>query len=496
VIREDTARRSWTSFSAFGAIGATLLVLAPAALAGGVGQWTQVTGPAENIDEVGVARAPGGSLHVAWPNHAGANEAITHTKFSPGGKKLSQNTVVAGWASMNNSIELVQRPGGGPLVALWGGIRSTSPGETFFGELAASSSVNGGASWGAPTPYASGTFPGNFAYAGTGVGAAAGSGKLVAGTGDADNGYSFGPNSSWPAFSSGGCCIYHPEVAIDQGKVLGAWYSNRANQTGLFARTLGAAAPTGPVTYVPGSSEGNHASSVNGNDRTGLIARQGGGLYLGYLQGYPTAKRILLWRFGGGAPKTVATANQGADHADLAGIANGPGGRLWVFWYQDHGSFFASRTNPAATKVGGIVEIPPPRGGDFAFGLWGEGSNGPLDLLANIVKTSGADAVWQTQALPGLLVTVQGAQVVGNQSRLTSQSVGGGGHPQAVNPSVVFTVTDAGDPLASASVNVAGVGTKATNASGKASFQLGKGTHKVQVHKGGYAPATLTVKVG
>jgi hypothetical protein len=492
--------RRWAGFSGFSALSAVLamLVLAPAALAGGVGQWTQVTGPAENTDEVGVARAPDGSLHVAWPNHAGATESIRHTKFSSNGAKLSQNTVVAGWASMNNSIELVQRPGGGPLVALWGGIRSTSPGEKFFGQLAASSSLNGGVSWGAPTPYASGAFPGNFAYAGSGVGAAAGPGKLVAGTGDADNGYSFGPNSPWPAFvSSGGCCIYHPEVAVDQGgKVLGAWYSNQTGSYGLFARTLGPLGPSGPITYVPGSSEGNRTSSVNGNDRTGLIARKGGGLYLGYLQGYPSAKRILLWRFGAGAPKTIATANQGADHADLAGIANGPGGRLWVFWYQDHGSFFASRTNPAATQAGGIVEVKPPRGADFAFGLWGEGSNGPLDLLANISKTSGADAVWQTQALPGLLVTVKGAQVVGAQSRLTSHSVGGSVHRAAVNPSVTFTVTDAGDPLAGASVNVVGVGTKATNAAGQTSFQLAKGKHKVQVHKGGYTPATLTVKVG
>ena len=75
-----------------------------------------------------------------------------------------------------------------------------------------------------------------------------------------------------------GCCIYHPEIAIDQqGKVLGAWYSNQTNEHGLFARALRAAGPTGPIAYVPGSSEGNRASSINGNDRTALIARKGGG---------------------------------------------------------------------------------------------------------------------------------------------------------------------------------------------------------------------------
>ena len=83
-------------------------------------------------------------------------------------------------------------------------------------------------------------------------------------------------------------------------------------------------------------------------------------------------------------------------------IAAAPAGRLWVFW-KDGGTVFARRSNKAATKFGATRSIRAPGGSATSiFNLAGEGSRGPLDLLALADPSSGPLANYHQRILPGL----------------------------------------------------------------------------------------------
>ena len=64
-------------------------------------------------------------------------------------------------------------------------------------------------------------------------------------------------------------------------------------------------------------------------------------------------------------------------------LARGPDGRLWVMW-EDSSQLYAARTNRSANKVGAIVRVGTPPGTSTLWDDFGEGSLGPLDLLAHV----------------------------------------------------------------------------------------------------------------
>ena len=100
------------------------------------------------------------------------------------------------------------------------------------------------------------------------------------------------------------------------------------------------------------------------------------------------------------------------------------------------------------------------------YELDGEGSAGPLDLVAN-----DGQGLWHQQVWPRLQVAAKRA-----------------------GKAIVFTVTDAGDPVAAAKVKVGGK-TLTTAANGQATLAnaLG-GKVKASASKAGYAAATTTVR--
>ena len=89
---------------------------------------------------------------------------------------------------------------------------------------------------------------------------------------------------------------------------------------------------------------------------------------------------------------------------------------------------FARRTNKAATRFGPVVTIKPPASTSSVWKLKGEGTRGPLDLLA-AVSTGSSLAAWHTQVLPPLSI---GAKKGADD--------------------VTFTVSDASDPVTGAKV--------------------------------------------
>ena len=60
---------------------------------------------------------------------------------------------------------------------------------------------------------------------------------------------------------------------------------------------------------------------------------------------------------------------------------------------QDSGKLRATRTNAAAAKVGAVVKVSSPPGTSSMWDVFGEGSLGPLDMLAPMLRSA-----WQARS--------------------------------------------------------------------------------------------------
>jgi hypothetical protein len=160
-----------------------------------------------------------------------------------------------------------------------------------------------------------------------------------------------------------------------------------------------------------------------------------------------------------------------ADRNEHANVAAAPDGRLWLMWEQS-GTIYAARTNRTATRVGAVNALKPPSGGTI-FRLNGEGSAGPLDLIAN-VNAGGQQGLWHQQVWPKL------------QLAASSRKAGTG-------RVITFRVLDAGDPVTGATVK-AGGRTLRTSANGTATLRQVKASRlRASASKAGYAPASPIV---
>jgi hypothetical protein len=151
-------------------------------------------------------------------------------------------------------------------------------------------------------------------------------------------------------------------------------------------------------------------------------------------------------------------------------LTRGPDGRLWAMW-QDAARtrLYASRSNAAGTRFGAVVSTAPPRGTSSIWKVGGEGTSGPLDLLVS-VSTPGSLATWHTQVLPGLSLACAA------------------GRPASC------IVTDAGDPVAGATVRLGGRALR-TNARGRVAAGLRPGAYAVTATKPGYAVARARLRI-
>jgi hypothetical protein len=239
---------------------------------------------------------------------------------------------------------------------------------------------------------------------------------------------------------------------------------------------------------MPGSFT-NYAGSEESSQeiqRTPITGRAGGGVFTAYSSGYPTTLRILAWRIG--SPDPIVVARHGSRALSNPGIAADPEGRLWVVWSQNDSNgvpvVFARRSNAEATRFGGVVRARAPKAlGDCnsLFSVTPAAQSDVLDVVANFTDgcSGGQVAFWHTQLRPGLTLAAR---------------------PQTFTrkATVVFTVTDAGDPVAGARVSAGGE-SATTDEDGKASITLGPYSSarrvKAKATSGGYAPATVTLRV-
>lgn len=440
-----------------------LLVVVTGAQAGPRGQWSRLPGTVINFAEPGLARTQDGVLHVVYTRRNGTKEDMIHLEISPAGKVGPDAVALGGWSAMAHP-DLLRMPDGS-LRAFVGGIRSTNVGETNK-RLSTATAPASGAPWTlkpgdvvqAPSAYATGVTGAGLAKDGTPISTWSGSPGL---------GFHYGIDASTAdgKIPQSGCCLYTPEIAVDSasGQAWVGFHSNENAGPGLYVNAIGPNGPQGGRRLAQGSVVGK--SSIYPGNRTSLTGRIGaGGVYLLYGQGYPTFKTLALWKVDTAKPHLVLKA----DRNEHANIAAAPDGRLWLMWEQN-GTIYAARTNRSATRLGAVNAIRTPSGASI-YRLNGEGSAGPLDLIANM-QAAGGQALWHQQVWPKLSLT-------GSRS----------------GTKIVFRVTDAGDAVAGATVKAGGKSLK-TNASGRATLTPApSGRVQATASKAAYSPASATVR--
>jgi hypothetical protein len=440
-----------------------VLLHAAAASSGPPGRWTRITTTnTVNFAEPGLARTSDGVLHVVWHRPVSAlSEDLVHSAVSPAGALVgSPVTIQGGWVALNQRPDLVVSPDGNSLRLFLAGLHSTSPGDPLnSGELLTETAGRDGLSW-SGLQRATSTHAAAYGSSGIGAAMAPNSTPIVA-TGDPDNIAHFGVGGGAFRYETRSCCVYDPDVGVDSqsSQAYVAWFSLVNGNTGLYAQAITPSGPTGSRIYLPGSANGDRSTANQPLQRTPITGRIGSsGVFVAYGPGYPTRKRVDLLRLG--APKPLVVGR--GQSIENVNIAPAPEGRLWVMW-SDGTRLFAVRTNRAATRVGPRVQVAAPPGTVSLFGVFGEGSLGKLDLLAQAGTVSNQVALWHTQVLPPLTVDATGG--VGK---------------------VTVKVTDAGDPLAGVLVTVAGHRAK-TNGKGVAVVKVKqKGTVTAKASKGGY----------
>ena len=434
---------------------------AGSAQAGPPGKWTQVTGLSRadlNIMRLDLARTGDGVLHVAWPREGDANTgSVLHSAISANAKSVTgPHTIFANTAGgVNESVALVRAPDGS--------LRAFFAGTNVFDSVMASATSSDGVTWSAAGPVSRNGNSGKPVYAASGIGAGVGAdGTFYTIWGDSapgGAGFHVGLDPNAPDGSLSGDVPIDPNVGVDtqSGQVYGAW-----NTLGDGPVTVLSLAPAGGAIGIPNSAPQTQ-------HRVGITGRIGSpGVFVAYTQGSnPFLAKPAVYRVDTGK-STRLSRSQG----ELISIAAAPAGRLWVFW-EKGGTIFATRSNKAATKWGRIVKLRAPGKSSSVYSLAGEGTLGPLDLLAHTDPPSGNLASFHQRILPGLLLKAR-KNKKGN---------------------TVIKVSDAGEGVAGAKVKVKGVGSQTTGAGGVTTFALAPGRYRVRASKNGYDSHTRRVRV-
>lgn len=474
--------------NAFVAASAVLLLTSPPALAGRPGAWTRISeGNVESIDEVALARTGDGRLHAVWTvpssRNGGAGDSLVHTAIAPNGVAAQPQPIATGWASIGAVPDII-RQADGTLRVFFGGLRTTNTDEPNSNMNTATAPASG-----APWALAPGTtVTGDAAYGSdTGAAVLADGTPIVA---FASTGFGAfvhrGLDPSQPNVplqaQFGACCGYGADIAVERttGVPVVAWYSNAPGRLGVFAQALDATSGqiAGPPTQMPGSTTVFNGAPQSSQQlsRTPIAARAGGGVYVAYSGGYPTASKALLWRVG--ASSAVTLDNRNAEH--VVGVAPDPDGRLWVYWTLRGAkpTVFARRSNRAATAFGPTVAAGAPRGQQSGYKISGDAQSSKLDVVG-LFGDAQSQAQWHTQVLPGLAIKASRSAV-----------------RRGTTTKVTFTVSDP-DPVKGATVR-AGGRSATTDANGRATLTLSPtstSSIRVTATKTSYANGQIRLRV-
>ncbi len=302
--------------------------------------------------------------------------------------------------------------------------------------------------------------------------------------------YRIGPSSSFPAAGLDGRIpaatessnVYKTSEASDRSGnrhlyvVWALTASPDASAGGLYVKDVTANSPT---QKVPGTGETSATPNIGVFSPLPVTnTNTHGGVWILYCTNTPVCS-LRMWRPGGGQPLDVPHSA----HAENYAISAGPDGRLWVSWTSSVSPYemYTTRTNKADTRFGPVVSYKEPCESPGWLALT-SGSFARVDVAMMCTNTLGKFAEYAMRTMAELSFAA---------SKLSITNTKGN--------SVTFWVNDARDPVAGATVSVAGVNGK-TSASGyvtlkfPAGFALGK--HGITVSAPDYyaAHGTLVVK--
>jgi hypothetical protein len=449
---------------------ALLVVVAAAALAvsasaGTTRKWQQITttGTQSPVAEIGHARRDG-MLHVVWGRRSGPNAYdLVHTQITSSGKVGASQSVVAGWAGIGGVALVVGQNTG--LWAYFSGIRSTAPDEPFFGLNYA---YSGGGPW--TLDYQGSIYRDQFAYGRTPGAAALRPENLAIAAWDGRDGVGvLTPSRSFVTGygpSPGSCCHHGVNIVSAGQRTMLVWCSMNEAPNGIWAQEVNwqNGAPIGPAMRMPRSTDGQGRRICDVGQRVPVVARAGGGFFIAAKDG--AEKAILVWRIGTSRSDRITAGPS----FRRVGLASTPDGRVWVGWsrFLNASRLYFRRSNRSGTVFGATVQRAGPGGVVEVQVIDLSAQNDRLDVLGTYSSVTGTN-LFHTQALPGLSVSAIGGRTLR------------------------FRVTDAGAPVAGATVAVGGR-KLVTDRAGRASADLPAGRFTATASKVNYVSATARVQ--
>jgi hypothetical protein len=427
--------------------------------------------------QVGLQRTADGVLHVAWgqgASSAGNDAALFSTPISRAGQVGARSTIASRWISIGDA-DLLSAPFGG-LEVFFNGSHSSSGSDPLNGLLTSFAAASGTV-WGAPSVVQNK----DYAYLSTGASAVLTSSGtpletwLNGGTPVVHRGL----DPSTPDFAAGGQGT-GANLATDlhSGATFLGWYGFRTRGAYWQAVDPSSGAPMGTAHQLSNSAD---VQPDYTSQRLPMVARPGGGVFVAAdgSGSSGSSGELRLWRLGGGSFRLAKASGQAFETAALAA---GPDGRLWVAWTRGETSgMFVRDSNQTLTGWSPVHRVPLPSGAIDVAQLDANAQTGRLDLVARFNPPSANQISLQTrQVLPALNFSAQPVRFDHH-------------HRTTIN----FLVTDAGTPLAGATVSVAGE-RATTNAGGKASLTLGPYARRKRLAAtaahAGYYSASLTLR--
>ncbi len=455
------------------------------AMAATPGNWQSLGTTPSTMTPV-VFETPSHDAYVLWTKGLGPN-SFTYdvAEVSPMGDLLAGPTSIFGphyWGSLSVQPTIVGQ-GGAPLV-VFDGARSTSPADPY-----SKSCIVGALGPGLPWALQPWSLSASCVNP---VGAASvdNSGQLSAawpGGWPTGHGilYHMGQSPGIPAASpdqhialGGPAVAGHVAMATDRagnGHTYVAWAqtgSSGAAQDGYYAKDLTA---NGPVVRVPGS--GSRSANISPFAVPAMAnSLSHPGVFVAYCSNAPSCN-VELWKLGSAKALTVPGSSGAADTA----VSAGPDGRIWVAWYNESKNTVSLvRTNKSVTLFGPVTTLATPCAEHGLIGL-GPGQWGRSDIALQCVDQQLKIEDLFTQAIVPLALGPSHVTVVAGKAK-----------------QVVFRVTDAGDPVAGATVKV-GTHLARTNAGGTVTVTFSKtstpGSYSVTASGPNYRPATGVVVV-
>lgn len=455
--------RGYRSVSSVTLLAALLLMAPVAGAAVKFRRLSDVNGT--TAPAVAMTRTANGTLHLVYQTYAGRSlsglATMSISKAGSPGPQVQATTWTAGQPG------LVAFPSGS-IEAFFGAISPPPSVSSVWGIT----SANGGATWSPPVDVKAGGPNESLAYGSDVTATIMGTTPVLmlpqAGNLVVQEGLGPGsPNYQVTNSSDGSASDANLAVDAATGRVVAGWQSLAGSGSDYLE---GVAPSLGAVQAVPGQLR--NALNPSGRDK-------GAGVFAAYT---PDGVHVRLLRYGGGS---VAVGSLSGLSAKVLGTATGLNGRIWVMWGTDSGAGIAvTRSNQAVTRFEPIQHFDPK-----IFSIWrmsGDGRLGPLDLFLDMIpNTKGAippPGNYYARVLPVLSASVKVAAVKNKKG-------------QVVAHKLTVTVTDAGDPVAGATVSAKSKKAK-TNSAGVAKLTLtGSGKTSVTITDPGYNVLTLAVKL-